>query len=97
MDEEVEMAFHRTSKKKKGKDGVGLNKTLPQERTPYHIVQRKGKTKAIVSLPIKKLLMAPKKNKERKKFMNQARSCRCMWICIRPRSLTMKVIICWFC
>jgi hypothetical protein len=53
--------------KKKGKDGVGLNKTLAQERTPYHIVQRKGKTKANVGLPIKKLLMVPKKNKGKEK------------------------------
>lgn len=51
MEEEIEMAPHHKSKKKKGKDGVGLNKAPAQERTPYHIVQKQGKTKANVGLP----------------------------------------------
>jgi hypothetical protein len=33
VEEEVEMAPHHKSRKKRGKDGVGLSKTPAQERT----------------------------------------------------------------
>lgn len=67
VEEEVEMALHHKSKKRGGRIyGVGLSKTSAQERTPYHIVQRKGKLKQM-GFPIKKLLMAPKKNNGKEK------------------------------
>jgi hypothetical protein len=63
LEEEVEMAPLHKNKKKKGKDGVRLNKVLVQERTPAPIAQNKGKTEANMVSLVKKPPMAPKKSK----------------------------------
>lgn len=41
VEEEVVMVLPHKSKKKKGKDGVGLNKTAAQEKTFSHVAQSK--------------------------------------------------------
>jgi len=46
LGEEVEMAPPHKNKKKKGENGVRLNKVLIQERTPSPIAQSKGKIEA---------------------------------------------------
>ncbi len=91
MEKEVEMAPPCKSKKKKGKDGVGLSKAWIQKMIPSPIAQSKGGIEASVGSPIKKFPTIPKMGKGEENVKN----CQCMWICIIwQRSLVGKVIFC---
>jgi hypothetical protein len=63
VEKEVEMAPPYKSKKKKGKDGVGLSKAQVQEMIPSPVAQSKRGIEASVGSPIKKLPTIPKKGK----------------------------------
>jgi len=63
VEKEAKMVPPCKSKKKKGKDGVGLSKARVQERIPSPVAQSKGRTKASVGLPTKKFCAIPKKGK----------------------------------
>ncbi len=63
MEKEAKMVPPCKSKKKKGKDGVGLNKVRVQERISSLIAQSKGGIEASVGSPIKKFIAIPNKGK----------------------------------
>jgi hypothetical protein len=63
VEKEVKMVPPCKSKKKKGKDGVGLSKARVQERIPSPVAQSKKGSKASVGSLIKKFCAVPKKGK----------------------------------
>jgi hypothetical protein len=63
MEREAKMVPPCKSKKKKWKDGVGLNQTRVQEKIPSTVAQNKGGTEASMGSPIKKFHVIPKKGK----------------------------------
>ncbi len=57
---------------KKGKDGVGPNKALTQEKTLSPIVENKGRIETSVGSPVKKALEALKKNKGKERVLHSS-------------------------
>ncbi len=69
VEEEVKMTPRKT-KKKKGKDVVGLNKVLACKKMPSPMLKSRGRIETNMGLLIKMPPMAPKKNKGKEKNWN---------------------------
>ncbi len=67
------MVPHKTNKKK-GKDVLASNKVPTYKKMPSPMSNSRGRTEASMGLLIKMPPMAPKRVKERKKFLTQVRS-----------------------
>ncbi len=95
MEEEVVMALPHKSRKKKGKDGAGLNKTSAQEKTFSPIAQSKGGIEASMGSLIKKHPMAPKKNKRKERIHEPSKELRVHVDLHSLKSLVERVIFWW--